>query len=657
MNLKSFVTFLFFLALPFVVLGQVDSVATDSLPLESVPETVVTTQPDTLQSDSVTVLFKVRPWEYHAPIGAETAATDSTLRWQIWPSWSYKKNRDPGVISYRLGSIGRTNTQQIYAHAPEDQQLYWEDIRMNDPVSGMVNWNYIPHHKIGTLYENNLGTVHRTTFYLKEYYLNKALTQLNYTESSFNTRSLEFMASNNFSQRTNAEISYWDRRDGGEYNNSEITGRQIYARVTHQLDDRQALKFKFLNNNYNNELPFGYIIPNPGSFAFNPSETSAVESSGQGNRSSSIIGLNYYRRPADTTNTTSNMHAGIYMNNSKREVKFSADTTAYNVRALGGHIRQWQSRGPLELEAATSFDYFIQHGESISLASGNWVLWSGEVKAKVEPFHGLAISGMGSHRQRSDGYGDYRIGGELELAWPDLATLKAGYVKGARMPTRQQLYWRSRQFQGNPDLDREHVEELHAEVNFKFFPGLDIGSRGQLKQISDGIMMGADSSFTNVNDYESLAAAAYFNYESRLFEFSGSATYQQFGNFLKSKTAPLPLDETGRIWFKGSAYVKGYLFDRATYVKAGLSGMITPQSYFPAQYYPSLDYWQVSGNSVIPTFNRLDVDLSARVRTIMVVLRYENVLDDVVQQGYFETPGYPMTKGRFLFGIRVRFRN
>jgi hypothetical protein len=88
-----------------------------------------------------------------------------------------------------------------------------------------------------------------------------------------------------------------------------------------------------------------------------------------------------------------------------------------------------------------------------------------------------------------------------------------------------------------------------------------------------------------------------------------------------------------------------------------LSGILSPQAYKPAQYYPSLDSWQPSGSGLIPSFNRLDLDISARVRWIMFVLRYENLLDRLNQPGYFETAGYPMPSRRFIFGIRVFFRD
>ena len=659
MTLNRYIYLFIVLVFPITGWAQVDSAAADTLPAPVVSDSVAALPADTLQADTAKVIYNVTPWEYHAPLGAGLAATDSTLRWQIWPSWMYKKNRDPGVITYRLGTIGRTNAQLLDAHEPKYQQLFWGDIRLNDPVSGTVNWNYIPHHRIKSLYEEQWGVSHQTRFYLKEYYLNEPLTKLNYDESSYDTRSLEFVVSRNFGQKTNAELSYWDRRDGGEYDNSSVVGRQIYARISHQLDSRQELRLNLLNNNFDNSMPFGYIVPaDPSQFIFDRFSATPNETSASAERGSTVIGLNYYRRPADSTRTTSNLHAGIYSNGIKRSVDYSVEETSYKVQELGASVRKWFHLGPLEAEAGAGYSYFINKGDSDSnLVTDNWGLLRTDGKISFHPFPLVKLGGYGNYKSRSDGFSESTLGVRTTLALGNRVNLSAGFSTGSRMPTTQQLYWQSQAYQGNEELTEESIQSVYGELYFEPINGLKVGVKGQLKQVEDGIMVSADSMFTNESSYSSLSTTGYFDFNVTHFELSGSATMQQFGDFWKSSTSELPVEDAQRIWFKGGAYIKGYLFNRATFVKAGLAGMISPQAYRSAKYYPALDYWQSSGGNIVPSFNRLDVDLSARVRTIMVLLRYENVLDDVAQQGYFETAGYPMMGRRLIFGIRVLFRN
>ena len=96
----------------------------------------------------------------------------------------------------------------------------------------------------------------------------------------------------------------------------------------------------------------------------------------------------------------------------------------------------------------------------------------------------------------------------------------------------------------------------------------------------------------------------------------------------------------------------------------GIKTLTSPFNYQSKFYNTELAYWQSNSLSFdgsrqdfIPAFFRLDAELSARVRAIMVVLRYENALDGVGQAGYFEASAYPMPPRRLVVGIRAQFRN
>ncbi len=648
-----------FLGLSLAAEAQIDSTAFDSVGIDTagldITAAVDTVRADSVASDSLKKVFKVVPWKYHRPLGSELASSDSTLRWQIWPDWTYKRNRDPGVISYRLGTIERNNAYMINAQEPRYQRLSWEGMNLNDPVSGTLYWNLIPIHKINSFYSEDNGLFYDSNFYLRQYYLNRPLTKLNYEESKFDYRSLEFMASQNFSQKTNVELSYWDRRAGGEYSNSNVSGRQIYARIFHQPDHRQSFKLAFLSNKYTAGEPFGYLIPEPQNFAFDRFRTSAVESRAESVVNASNISLSYYRRGTDTTRVADNFHAGVFYNSRSRELEYSADSTYYKIQSFGGSTRKWLELKPFSLEAGLSYELFENKEGIISnLDLNNWSLLraDGELVFKPVPF--LELNGEMAYGHRSDGFDSYRLQTGAAIYAGNVMTLEAKASKGTIMPTPQQLYWSSIEFRGDAGLVNEEVQEVMGRISFRPFDTFEIGVKGQVKELKNSIMVGTDSSFFNTPDYRSLSASPYFNYENSFLELSGSATYQQFEN----RSSQAFLDENERVWLKGSLYLKGYLFDRATYVKAGFAGMMSPYRYQAAEYNPVLDFWQpLSDDLLLPSYNRLDFDLSARVRTIMILLRWENILDEVTQRGYFETAGYPMSQRRFIFGIRTFFRN
>lgn len=639
------------------VQAQVDSLAIDSVAVDTTLEAASTDS--VAESDSMEKVFEIIPWSFNHSLNSEIASSDSTLRWKLVPSWVDKMNREPGVITYRLGTLVRSNAAQINAHEARYQELYWEDIRQNDPVSGTVNWDFIPSRKVDKLYKEDTGLNYRSNYFLRQYYLNKPLSALNFTESKFDYRSLEFMVSQNFNQKTNAEISYWDRRGGGEYNNSSIVGRQIYARVYHQLDNQQLLKIHFLNNNYDIGQPFGYAIPDLRTFGFDRFAATPLESQAASNVSASTLSLSYYKRKKDTVRIEDSFHAGLFFNSRGRELDSSQDSTFYQVQSVGANVHKWVDMGSLKLDGSLSYEQFFNKDQIRSnVQQSDWGVLRAEANAKIQPASFVELYGGLTYTNRSDGFSSYAGNVGAKLYFGESAAVDVGVSNGTKIPTIQQLYWRSNLYEGNKNLTDESIQEAHAKLSFFPIEKLEIGIRGQLKNINNAVMVGTDSVFNNISRYNSVSITPYFDFNSTHFELSGSAAYHQFRDDVGSFSQPVPLDVNKRVWLKGSGYIKGYLFKRATYVKAGLAGMIAPFRYRAESYNPVLDFWQpLSNDQFLPVFNRLDVDVSARVRQIVFLLRWENVLDDVAQLGYFETANYPMQQRRFIFGVRVLFRN
>lgn len=629
--------------------AQVDTTRTDT-----------TTAPaDTVDAlDPVEQVAVIHPWLHRSSLQEEPVSSDSTLRWQVWPGWVDKKNRDPGVITYRLGTQVRTNAMLIDAHEPRYQLLYWENVRLNDPVSGTVNWSFIPLQKSNKLYEEDDGLHHSTRFVGRQYYLNRPLSRLSFSESKFDFRNMEFMVSQNIGQETNTELSYRSRRGGGAYSNSEIQGQQIYARISHNLDNRQLLKANFLNNSYTIGEPFGYQIPDLANFDFDRFATQPSQTMAESEVSGSTLSLNYYRRKQDTLSVPDDMQAGIFFNNRKRSLEAVDDTASYKVQSMGGNLRKWMDLDILALEGHLMYEHFFNKNAA-NVQIDDWGVMETGVDAVFKPLDLIELRSGAEISRRTDGYNAYKLNAESILRMGSVLELKAGLAQGSKMPTIQQLYWSSDLYSGNSSLQNEQVREVHAGMSLRLAEPLKLGIRGQLKEIDRAVMVDiGNNNFTNLSRYNSVSVTPYFDFNSTHFELEGSATYHRFGDYTGASVQPLPVDPNKRIWMKGSAYIKGYLFDRATFVKAGLSGMMAPFRYQAERYHPMLDFWQpISDDQYLPVFNRLDVDISARVRSIMVLLRWENVLDDVAQRGYFETAGYPMSERRFIFGIRVLFRN
>lgn len=627
---------------------QADSLAADSLRAQPT---------DTAAAD--TASLTVRPWDFRASLGAEQLASDSTLRWQIWPDWSYLQNARPGVITYRLGTMGRSNAVQHESIEARYQELYWENIPMNDPVSGTAHWYLLPHNKLLSAWGEDPGGVRRTRYFLKPWYLVEPLSRISYQESSYDTRSLEFMVSHNLSRRTNAEISYWDRRDGGGYNNSGVQGRQIFARIFHQLSRREALKLQFSNDVYRAGQPFGYLVGNPLGFAFDRFTAVAREPGAESEIGSTVLGLQYYRRPADSARTQNNLQAGLWYRGSSRDLSWSADTLSYSTPSLGASLRRWWEGRAWSAEAGVRTEHLLQ-GWGSAYAGDYLATAGGDAALRLDLLPRLEGNTGAGAGWRSDGFLSYRLQGGLSWNRGGGVGLSAGAFTGRHMPTPQQLYWSTDAYAGNAALEAEEYAGYRAELHYRLLPHLEGSTSLELKRLDGAVMadLNADSAFVNTGAYWSSSAVSRLAWESEHLEVSGSATLHA----LSADGPGFPERWRGaphrKLWFKWGAWWKGYLFGRATYVKAGVSGVASALNYRPETYLPELDFWQPAGGSdLLPRFHRLDAELSARVRTIMITLRWENVLEDVTQAGYFETSGYPMHGRRLLFGIRALFRN
>jgi hypothetical protein len=220
------------------------------------------------------------------------------------------------------------------------------------------------------------------------------------------------------------------------------------------------------------------------------------------------------------------------------------------------------------------------------------------------------------------------------------------------------MYWQSENYVGNEGLNNELGVSAVATLDFELTSNITVGGKGRFKLSENASFLTQDSSFTNSRQLQHISGSAYARFENHLFEIESSGIFQQFQY---SDTDANNLELNGQdqvVWLRNSAFVKGYMFDRATYLKLGVKTLLSPLFYGARTFNTELGYWQ--GNSTyqeLPAFFRMDVELSARLRGIMIVMRWENALDGYGQAGYFEAAGFPMPPRRLLVGIRAQFRN
>ncbi len=594
-------------------------------------------------------------WQYEEISSYEMAESDSTLRWVNMLNLFDRFHQEHGAVTYRMGTVGRVDGVELHAFESRHMSLELEGMHFNDPLTGAVNWNRLPVHKISEMVDADYGATYRAKTRLRDHYLVQPRTYLNFDESKFNHRSLEFSFTQNFRNTTNLELSFWDRRDGGGYNRQEIEGRQVFARVYHQLGERWLVKGAYIDNSIDRQEPFGYALTDPALFPFNRFITSPLQSNASSVQSSKDIYLQIHHRKDIHEAVSSKM--GLHVQTDQYSLTSSVDTVATDFKRMELFARQYVDLAGIEL-AGTARAYFLNEREEVNLTEHQWT--GGELSLGLNRslFRIAEIDGEARWFTRNDAGSSGEISGRFSVE--PFGGVRFSVFGGmlSRAPDIQSMYWRSTLYSGNESLNHENSILTGVKLEFPITSTFSAGLRGDHRRTENAAFVNGEGLFTEIDPYDMLSGTGWIEHHSERFEGDLSATFKQFST-TASNDINMKLANAGdRIWVKGSFYWKNYLFDNATFVKAGVSGVYSPNPFRTAEFMTPLNRWQHGTHDLVnPSYYRVDVDVSARVRWFMVLLKWENIFDRVQQPGYFETVGYPMPERRFRFGIRVLFTN
>lgn len=597
---------------------------------------------------------EVTPWEESVNPGAQVITTDSLMRWQIWPNWGDHQAYRKEVISFRQGTIGRVDAFHINGYQPLEQELEMEGISLNDAITGLPNYNLVPHRKIGAAYETFSGGYY-SDIRLKDYYITKPISYLNYDEADGAYRNLEFMVTQNFTESTNAEISYWDRRGGDYYPNSGVNGSQVMARLYHHLNDRYLLRAMYLRNQLSNEEPFGYNVSDPSTFAFDEFSSVPINANASSDLTRWDLVTGIYQREDTTSAESGGLELGI--TNNKRELFFSGDTLSSGYRTLSTSVFKELRWNRFNLRGELNLDHHSAK-ERTPISLENWSVFSGKGLLDYRILNNSWLYVSGEIGTRNDGEQDFDATAGFDIQLSNRVNFNGSVSNYSRMPTIQAKYWSQGSYTGNPYLENETGVSATTSFDVKLTHSFSFGASGRFKSAQEATFLTPDSSFTNSGEFDQVSGMIYGRFENDLLEIESSGVLQQF-SYEDQNSATATLNNQDQIlWLRNSVFLKGYVFDRAAYLKIGIKTLLSPLYYSARTYNTELGFWQ--GGSTyqdIPPFFRLDGELSARVRRIMVVIRWENALEGLGQAGYFEAAGYPMPPRRLLVGIRAQFRN
>tara|TARA_R110002126_G_scaffold174644_3_gene323262 strand:+ start:5975 stop:7927 length:1953 start_codon:yes stop_codon:yes gene_type:complete len=644
------------------LLGQSsDSTRTDSV--EATSEQVIAKNDSVLSSQKKKVEVKVvSPWKNRKPAFSESVTNDSLLRWNLYPNWGdyYAYRRD--VIAYRQGTIGRVDAFTISGFDQNEQNLWLDDISLNNTVTGLINYNYVPHHKIGSVYEAK-GSNLNSYVNIRDYYINAPISYLNFDEAPNGYQNLEFFVAQNTAPGTNIELSYWDRRDGGFYPNNEAKGSQIFGRIYHHLGDNYQIQGMILRNDFNNDESGGYVISDPLAFGFGEFTSTPTSSSGNSEILRTDIKIGIYQR-SDTLKPES---AGLVFNRIKNDqlVRINSDTLGWELVTYGAKAFKNIKTKLILVEANGKID-ITSKKSGTTVGVNNWLSLIGDVQAEFKISENLKLFGNGEFTSRDTKHAGTVFSTGLSIGNSKAINAKITGSLASKIPTIQSLYWQSKNYSGNSNLKNEKSTSIYGELTIPLGKFWRIGASGRLKVSEDAVTY-FDSTFTNAESQDMTFGSGYIRFENARFELESSAAYEEFyiaANTGSGSNETLVGIKDSKLWLRNSLFYKTYAFDRATFLKIGVRALLSPLSYQSQFYNTELSYWQqnylnTTGKlqAYVPAFFRLDAELSARVRAMMIVIRWENALDRFGQAGYFEASSYPMPPRRLMVGIRAQFRN
>tara|TARA_R100000908_G_scaffold65428_1_gene56521 strand:- start:176700 stop:178673 length:1974 start_codon:yes stop_codon:yes gene_type:complete len=655
---KIFGLHIIFVVITFPLFAQVaDSAAVDTSRTQMIEEPAESSLRESsisTQKEEEPDPGKITPWTEQIEIGSTQITNDSLLRWQIWPNWGdfYAYRKD--AISFRQGTIGRVDAYHISGYEPQEQHVKLEGLTLNHPLTGIPNYNLVPHRKLGRVSESYAGNL-STELKIRDFYITKPVSYLIYDEAKGDYRNLEFLVSQNFSEATNVEISFWDRKGGAYYPNNSVAGSQAFARVYHHLNDRLMVRTMYLRNQLERDEPFGYAVGDPLAFTFD--EFSSIPNNSTANseytRWDLITGI--YQRKDSSLAENGGVELSISKN--KQNLFFAPDTLNQHLRSLNVRGFKRLEFGKFELKGDVQLS---QHAalENTPISKNNWLEFSGETKAGYHFTPDILLYANGNIQTRNDSRSAYETVVGLKALLYNRLKLQTSAALYSQIPTMQSLYWNAGNYSGNEELENEAGLSLSGNLDFELTPTITIGASGRMKSGENSSFITPDSSFINSGSFLRGNASGYLRFQNHRFEIETSGVIQQtqFENETPEVAALNHQDQI--IWLRNSGFVKGYVFDRAAYLKMGVRTLFSPFYYSARMFNTELGYWQGSSSyQEIPPFFRLDAELSARVRGIMVVMRWENALDGLGQAGYFEAAGFPMPPRRLIIGIRAQFRN
>lgn len=582
--------------------------------------------------------------------GSVVILTDSTIRWRQWLEYQEYVAEQSQTVSFRLGAMGRTDLLVQSGLGGPQHEFRLEGMDWRNPVTGQARLGDVPMERLGQVTEREQGGRLIQEADLFSIYSPKPITRVSYIQTAYELRNTDARVSRMINHRSGFDLIYQGKNNASEFRRMGTESRQAGVRYFRHLSPDWYAQALVLYTGSEHEESDGYQLPSLVDFNFSRFFANPIRQSAQSRLRSTqaMISVSRVEHDDDAKINLTKSRFITYYDRFKRDFLDTDISFGYDIHQINAAAEHTLSLGFLQMHGSAKA-YTAFTGGQTDLSINNWSGYRAEANTSIHFIPGIRFPAGIRLEGRSDGH--QTLGLDAGVEWTPFEKLQitGNYSIGSQMPeigTKYATKYVTRLGElESTDYQRARIG-LRLGANDS---GLMLQLQGSATLLENYTILSPEGVYTQLDGVEFLSASAGLRWNHSNWEASISGVLLNQNASGSDQTTLLNVT---------SLHWKGYVLSNASYIRAGLTGTSSFLAMNTPQYYAVLDDWSYQSSfDEIPAYSRLDVDLSARVRSLIFMFQYENVLQNVGQAGYYETAPYPMPSRRFRFGLRVVFVN
>lgn len=577
--------------------------------------------------------------------GVAALSTDSLLRWQQWSGFGEWASRQSQFTARDLGGYGRNAGISSTSYSYNTDRVRWNGVIVNNPLSGQYNSAEIPFDQTSELLYYEKG-VSEFGFNPQIYSVVKPLTVVRYEQSSYEYRNLDGLLAMPLRDKWMVQASYQGQKEDGKYVQSNFEGRRSIGNIRYLVSSKWSTSAFWLYQGAEMQESMGYQFSDNSNFLFDRFRAQARSGNTASMRRLFLMGVNIRpNKAADAQGVT------LYRKLHRHEWRTS-DTTAVRAQEWGLSAQYELETGKrMRLQPYLDATYVSDNIGDIQLENNvGRTSYNVGVRAEYSPIEMVDVLLHAETSGTLTGKGS-----QLDIAGRAMLPLEVAMTLGYAVSTvaSSSIYEAATSFTYTTSILPDAIDGATWYVNVMKPAGLwryrlnirdtrtltlpVLGSAGHIA----ATLVDRVSRITGTIERHSDKSEIILGINSDFWDFTDG-----LGGPLKEQR------------LLSSAFWKGYIFDKAAYLKGGAVFSTTITDIRPVAYLPELGIWLPNMvDSAVPAHHRLDLEFVARVRSMILSGRLENTLDGWTQKGYFQTLPYPMPGRRFRVGLKVHFRD